>query len=154
MNKLLTIFFLSLVSAKASAQLNTFESGQTIRADEMNENFEYLVGEIRNQGPSNCSGGQLVGRWGYVGEYDGEREEIIFEFFGDGTGTVDISGAEPAVAEAVYSVDDGCKISIDLGSGGALGEGFLALNGAVFTVVFYSPGDDQFDKYTFVKIGV
>ena len=39
MNKLLTIFFLSLVSAKASAQLNTFESGQTIKADEMNENF-------------------------------------------------------------------------------------------------------------------
>ena len=46
MNRACAFFLLLLLCGKVNAQLNTFESGQTIRADEMNENFETLSDDI------------------------------------------------------------------------------------------------------------
>ena len=86
MNKLLTILLLSFVTTKASAQLNTFESGQTIRADEMNENFSKLEEDIasliakQNPPPVPCAASSVEGRWITALVWDNDREFISFIF--------------------------------------------------------------------------
>jgi len=154
MNKLLTIFFLSLVTAKASAQLNTFESGQTIRADEMNENFEYLDDRVTSIGgsPVGCSNELLSGTWAAQSFYDFERETVVIDFYGDGTAVAELTGPSATSGlQLTYSLDTDCSIKVDLE--GRTGEGFLAYNGFVMTLVFYKPTTEEEDPFLFVKVG-
>ena len=60
MNRACAFFLLLLFCGRVSAQLNTFESGQTIRADEMNENFEYLLTELERLKSKNAALTQTV----------------------------------------------------------------------------------------------
>ena len=153
MNKLLTIFFLYLVTAKASAQLNTFESGQTIRADEMNENFEYLQDEIDQLSSANSCNEELVyGTYSMASVYQGEREVVTLTFSQGGNATLDINGPEPADdVPGTFSVGNDCIVRIDIANGGVLIEGFVALNGMDMSLVGYSPEDDQYDAFNLVK---
>ena len=156
MNKLLTIFFLSLVTAKASAQLNTFESGQTIRADEMNENFEYLDDRVTSIGGSSvgCSNELLSGTWAAQSFYDFERETVVIDFYDDGTAVAEITGPDPISSlQLTYSLDADCSIKVEVELEGATGEGFLAYNGFVMTLVFYKPTTDEEDPLLLVKVG-
>jgi len=156
MNKLLTIFFLSLVTAEASAQLNTFESGQTIRADEMNENFEYLDDRVTSIGgsPVGCSNELLSGTWADQTFYDSGRETVIYEFLDDGTGVAELTRpleTETELYQLSYALTQDCELAIELE--GREGRGFLAFNGFVMSLVFYKPTTEEEDIRLVVKIG-
>lgn len=121
MNKLLTILFLSLVAAKASAQLNTFESGQTIRADEMNENFEYLERSILEK--NECGYSDIAGTWMYLKVTEDRREWQLgeIEFKQDSVVEVRIS-YQPEGDEdqgvGSFSIDENCLIEFQVDLGG------------------------------------
>lgn len=159
MNKLLTILFLSLVTAKASAQLNTFEPGQTIRADEMNENFEYLDDRVTSIGGSSvgCSNELLSGTWAAQSFYDFERETVVIDFYDDGTAVAEITGPDPISGlQLTYSLDADCSIKVEFDKvefEDATGEGFLAYNGFVMTLVFYRPTTADENPTLYVKVG-
>lgn len=157
MNKLLTIFFLSLVSAKASAQLNTFESGQTIKADEMNENFKYLDDRVISLGGSavGCSNELLSGTWADQTFYDSGRETIMYEFLGNGTGVAELTRPLETQAELLsvtYSVTQDCEIAIEVEGTEIEGRGFLAFNGVVMSLVFYKPTTEEEDIRLVIKL--
>jgi hypothetical protein len=123
MNKLLTIFFLSLVTAEASAQLNTFESGQTIRADEMNENFEYLDDKLKNLEKSNCSISGVTGTWMYIKVDDDQNDYEIgrIDLLSDGSLNYEVESGDDGTLQFIgeFEIDDNCRLSgeVDLGEG-------------------------------------
>ena len=121
MNKLLTIFFLYLVTAKASAQLNTFESGQTIRADEMNENFEYLERSILEK--NECGYSDIAGTWMYIKVDDDQNdyEEGTIDMLSDGSLNYEVESGDDGTLQFIgeFEIDDNCRVSgeVDLGEG-------------------------------------
>ena len=58
---LLTLSFL-LLSFVVNAQLNTFQKGDSISAQKMNENFEYLEQQFRGARATNvnCAAGETI----------------------------------------------------------------------------------------------
>jgi hypothetical protein len=157
MNKLLTIFFLFLVTAKASAQLNTFESGQTIRADEMNENFEYLERSILEK--NECGYSDIAGTWMYIKVDDDQNgyEEGTIDLLSDGSLTYEVRSVDGTFQFiGKFAIDNSCRISgeVDLGEGVADFYGRLSYDAqtiAILVVKEYRTSE-RFDALTLIRI--
>ena len=103
---------------------------------------------------SGCSEDQLIGRWGEQSSYGLERQTALVTFYSDGTAIIELTrGTETETLSATYSLDAGCKLTVDICSGATLGEGFLAMNGYVATLTTRDTDDGGYGDYTFLKIG-
>ena len=146
-------------ASPVKAELNTFSPGDPIRSSEINENFEYLAEEIGSQARSGCSENQLIGLWGAESSgFNSDNVEkhltVLITFYIDGTAALEVTlGTEVSTYSATYSLDAGCKLALDIGSGASLGKGFVAMNGYVLTLTTRDTDDPTYDDWTFLKIG-
>jgi hypothetical protein len=146
-------------ASPVKAELNTFSPGDPIRSSEINENFEYLAEEIGSQARSGCSENQLIGLWGAESSgFNSDNVEqhltVLITFYIDGTAALEVTlGTEVSTYSATYSLDAGCKLALDIGSGASLGKGFVAMNGYVLTLTTRDTDDPTYDEFTFLKIG-
>jgi hypothetical protein len=159
-SRLLAVVLLACSFASpVKAELNTFSPGDPIRSSEINENFEYLAEEIGSQARSGCSEDQLIGLWGeessgYNSNNVEQRQTVLITFYSDGTAALEVTkGTEVSTYSATYSLDAGCKLALDIGSGATLGKGFVAMNGYVLTLTTRDTDDPTYDDWTFLKIG-
>ena len=146
-------------ASPVNADLNTFSPGDPIRSSEINENFEYLAEEIGSQARSGCSEDQLIGLWGeetsgFNSNNVEQRQTVLITFYSDGTAAFNATlGTEAFTDSATYSLDTGCKLALDIGSGATLGRGFVAMNGYVLTLTTRDTDDGSYEDWTFLKIG-
>ncbi|MDA9847241.1 hypothetical protein N9C27_00025 [Luminiphilus sp.] len=153
------VLFACSFASPVNADLNTFSPGDPIRSSEINENFEYLAEEIGSQARSGCSEDQLIGLWGeerygFNSNNVEQRQTVLITFYSDGTAAIDTTfGTEAATYSATYSLDAGCKLALDMGSGATLGKGFVAMNGYVLIMTTRDTDDGNYEDWTFLKIG-
>ena len=135
---LVPMFFCSVVSA----QLNTFEPGDLIKADDMNENFELIKKELEALSQKvECAIATVTGKWIYakadVDESDYEIGEITL--VADGSLIYKVRTGQDGTNsfQGDYSISEDCLVTgqISLSAGTADFYGWLSDDGQTMPIL-------------------
>ncbi len=144
-------------------EINTFSSGEKIKASEVNENFQILIDEIGNVGggldsiiaPVACTNASLSGLWLFVGD-DGDQYEVTTVNF-NSDGSLDLvyreTGADIIEVEGTYEMDSKCAIegSVNFSEGMADFYAWLSDDGNSLPTLLYKPFASDWGSGTGVR---
>ena len=153
MNKAFTLLVLIFKSAAVTAQLNTFESGQTIRADKMNENFDFLQQELENRTQQiSCLVTDIVGSWIYVTDSDNDYEVGEITFGAEGSLSLVVQTIEDGTNsfDGSYEIKNECRVEGELRVGDGIWEvySFPADDGGTMPVLVHKVNDGGYGSAT------
>tara|TARA_A100001015_G_scaffold196332_1_gene218979 strand:+ start:7346 stop:7861 length:516 start_codon:yes stop_codon:yes gene_type:complete len=152
--------FLSLSIVPGWAEIKEFNSGDRILAEEMNQNFEYLVQELEKLGSNevDCDSYDYIGVWvGFsIDEGDPERLVLLVAGAGSVSAYFDLSSGERFQAEGSYALasDDYCTYTstLDFPLIGRLSfQGIRSYDSSTMTLLTVSDITQEYGNYIMVK---